>query len=286
MKQAATEATTAMSVAELEQMARRIRASCIQMAQDGKEGHLSSSLAYVDALTALYFGWLRLDPARPDDPERDRFILSKGHGCTALYATLAARGFLPRRILKEYNQEFGPLPNHSCRHALPLLEMSAGSLGQGLGVATGIAYGLRLRGSTARVAVVLGDGECNEGSVWEAAMFAAAQHLGNVLAVVDYNGIQAVGRSDEIMGHTALEEKFRSFGWNAWNVDGTRMADLLAVLAQVPVVNGQPSVIVARTRMGVSFMENDVVWHYRKPSEEEVRRALAELQARPLQGDE
>jgi transketolase len=164
--------------------------------------------------------------------------------------------------------------------------MSAGSLGQGLGVATGIAYGLRLRGSTARVAVLLGDGECNEGSVWEAAMFAAAQHLGNVLAVVDYNGIQAVGRSDEIMGHTALEEKFRSFGWNAWNVDGTRMADLLAVLAQVPVANGQPSVIVARTRMGVSFMENDVVWHYRKPSEEEVRRALAELQARPLQGDE
>lgn len=278
---------TAAAVHDIEFLkaaARRIRATCIQMAFDGREGHLSSSLGYVDMLTALYYCWLRVSPDNPADTERDRFLLSKGHGCTALYAVLAERGFLPKATLKEYNREFGPLPNHSCTHALPVLEMSAGSLGQGLGVATGMAYGLRLRKSKSRVAVLLGDGECNEGSVWEAAMFAAAQRLEQVLAIVDYNGIQAVGRSDEIMGHTSLEEKFRSFGWNAWSVDGSDMRAIVDVLGKVPVMNGRPSVIVARTRMGVSFMEDDVVWHYHKPSEEEVRRALAELKAQPLQG--
>lgn len=273
-----------MTVQELEKKAREIRATCVQMACDGKVGHLSSSLGYVDVLVALYCGWLKTFPADPANPARDRFILSKGHGCTSLYAMLADRGYFPVPLLAEYNKEKSCLPNHPCGHALPVMEMSSGSLGHGLGVATGMLYGLRLRGSGARAAVLLGDGECNEGSVWEAAMFAAAHRLENLLAVVDYNGIQAVGKSDEIMGHTSLEEKFRSFGWAAITIDGSDMKAVVAALARFPFEKGRPSAIIARTRIGVSFMENDVLWHYRVPSEEERVKALAELGAKPLYG--
>ena len=274
-----------LSVESLETTARRMRATCIQMAHDGQEGHLSSALSYVDVLTALYHGWLRFDLSDPRSPERDRFILSKGHGCTALYAVLADLGFIPKSVLREYGRENSPLPNHPCVYALPLLELSSGSLGHGLGVATGMLYGLRLRRSKARVAVLMGDGECNEGSVWEAAMFAAAHKLDALLAIVDYNGIQAVGRSDDIMGHTSLERKFKSFGWEALTIDGTDMAEIVHALGEFPLAEGRPSAIIARTKMGVSFMENDVLWHYRKPSTEELSRALEELDAQPLQLD-
>lgn len=270
-------------IAALERTARAVRASVLQMAFDGKEGHLSASLAYVDLAVALYHTFLRVDPARPDDPDRDRFLLSKGHGCTGLYAVLAERGFLPRAALRDYNVPGKPLPNHPCQHVLPLLEMSSGSLGHGLGVATGILYGLRLKNSPARAVVLLGDGECNEGSVWEAAMFAAAQKLDRLVAIVDYNGIQAVGKSDDLMGHTSLAEKFKAFGWAARDIDGTDMRTIVDTLAALPFEPGRPSAIVARTRLGVSFMEGDVLWHYRKPSADELARALAELGERPLQ---
>ena len=277
------QAPHAPEIESLERKARAVRASVLQMAFDGKEGHLSASLAYVDLAVALYHAWLRLDPAHPDDPDRDRFILSKGHGITGLYAVLAERGFLPRSALRDYNVPGQALPNHPCEHALPLLEMSAGSLGHGLGVATGMLCGLRLRNSPARAVVLMGDGECNEGSVWEAAMFAAAQKLDRLVAVVDYNGIQAVGRSDEIMGHTSLAAKFEAFGWAATTVDGHSLAELVAALDRVPFTPGRPTAIVARTRMGVSFMENNVLWHYRQPSREDLDRGLAELGERPIQ---
>ena len=164
------------------------------------------------------------------------------------------------------------------------MEMSSGSLGHGLGVATGMLYGLELRGSDSRAAVLLGDGECNEGSIWESAMFAAAHHLDRLLAIVDYNGIQAVGISDEIMGHTSLEDKFRSFGWAARTIDGSDMKSVVAALNQVPFEKNKPSAIVAKTKMGVSFMENDVLWHYRKPSEDERDKVFAELNAKPIYG--
>jgi transketolase len=263
--------------------ARQIRASCIQMAFDAQEGHLSSSLGYVDVLVALFYSWLRISPDQPRRADRDRFILSKGHGCSPLYAVMADRGFFPASLLRQYGQENSPLPNHPCVHALSALETSAGSLGHGLGLAAGMLYALRLQNAPGRAAVVMGDGECNEGSVWEAAMFAAAQRLDGLLAVVDYNGIQAVGKSDEIMGHTSLEEKFRAFGWSAVTVDGTDMPAILAELARFPRAPGKPSAIIARTRMGVSFMEDDVLWHYRKPSPDELARALAELGAQPIQ---
>lgn len=263
--------------------ARRIRATCVRMAYDGREGHLSSALSYVDVLTALFYWWLQLSPETPDNPDRDRFILSKGHGCAAYYAVLADLGIIPREKLREYNRAFCSLPNHPCLHMLPELEMSSGSLGHGLNFATGLLYAMRLRGSGGRAVVLLGDGECNEGSVWEAAMTARAQRLDRLLAIVDYNGIQAVGKTDEITGNTSLEEKFRSFGWHAKTVDGTDFAAIVESLRDCPLGQGRPCAIIARTRMGISFME-DVVWHYRKPSEDDLRRALTELGVEPLQG--
>jgi len=273
-----------MNIEALEKKAREIRATCVQMACDGKVGHLSSSLSYVDVLVALYYGWLKVFPEDPGNPGRDRFILSKGHGCSSLYVVLADLGFFPKSMLAEYNREDSCLPNHPCMHTLPVMEMSSGSLGHGLGVATGMLYGLRLRGSGSRTVVLLGDGECNEGSVWESAAFAAAHKLERLLAVVDYNGIQAVGHSDEIMGHTSLEEKFRSFGWAARTIDGSDMKSVVAALDRVPFKKDKPSAIIAKTRTGVSFMENDVLWHYRKPSEEDRVKALAELNAKPIYG--
>lgn len=269
-------------ILELEALTRAIRATCLQMAVDGKEGHLKGSISGVDILVALYRHWLRVDPRHPDEPDRDRFLLSKGHACTSYYVTLAACGFLPPETLKRYNIPGGPLPNHPCKHALPLLEISAGSLGHGLGIATGMLYGLRLKNSPARAAVLLGDGECNEGSVWEAAMFAAAQKLDKLLAIVDYNGLQSVGFTDDLMGSTSLAEKFKAFGWGVVEVDGHDIAALIAALDRFPFEPGRPSALIARTRLGVSFMEGDILWHYRKPSREELERALAELNARPI----
>ncbi|MBI3628009.1 MAG: transketolase [Candidatus Rokubacteria bacterium] len=265
--------------------ARQIRATVVQMAHDGKEGHLSSSLSCVDVLVALYNGWLNESPDRPKHPDRDRFFMSKGHACSALYAVLADRGFIPTDWLTDYATPDARLRNHPDRYALPLLECSFGSLGQGLGIATGVLYGLRLDGNDApRAVVLMSDGECNEGSVWEAAMFAAAQRLDRLLAVVDYNRVQAVGRSDDLMGHTSLEEKFRAFGWGARTISGNDMAEVVRALAEFPFEPGRPSALIARTTggAGVSFMEDDVLWHYRVPSTEDLQKALAELGERPL----
>ncbi|MFN8543840.1 MAG: transketolase [Candidatus Binatia bacterium] len=273
-----------MLIGALEQHCRVVRATCVQLAHDARHGHLGSALSCVEAVVALYHTWLRVASGAPRDPARDRFVLSKGHGCTALYAVLAERGFFPREWLTTYAQTDSPLPDHPCRHALPALECSSGSLGHGLGIATGMLYGMRLRGREGRAAVLMSDGECNEGSVWEAAMVAAAQGLGGLLALVDYNGIQAVGRSDAIMGHTSIAEKFRAFGWEARTVDGNDVGAVVAALAAVPFAPGKPSALVLRTRKGagVSFMEDEVLWHYRVPSDDDLARALAELGARPL----
>jgi transketolase len=233
----------------------------------------------MDLLVALYSGFLRVSPDDPRGRGRDRFVMSKGHGVTALYAVLADRGFIPPDWLERYATDDSPLPNHPCVHALPLLECSTGSLGHGLGMAAGMAYGMRLDGNPARAVVLMSDGECNEGSVWESAMFAAAQRLEGVLAIVDNNGVQAVGRSDEIMGHTSLAEKFAAFGWATRRVDGNDPAEIQAALDTFPFEPGRPSALIARTRggAGVSFMEDQILWHYRVPSEDDVARALEEL---------
>lgn len=268
----------------LETKAAQIRATCVQMAHDGKVGHLGSALSCVDGLVALYHTWLKVAPETIRDPDRDRFILSKGHACTSHYAVLADLGFVPMDYLRRYAVRGEPMSDHPCRHALDVLECSTGSLGHGLGIATGMLYGLRLSGSPARAAVMLSDGECNEGAVWESAMFAAAQKLDKLLAMVDYNRLQAVGRSDEIMGHTSLEEKFRAFGWGARTVDGNDMRAVVDALGRFPLEAGRPTAIILRTRKGagVSFMEDQVLWHYRVPSDEDLSGALAELGAEPI----
>jgi transketolase len=271
---------------ELTKMAGRIRATCVKMAFDAKESHLSSALSCVDILTVLFGGFLNYyDGGKSRKLERDRFILSKGHGCSALYATMAAFKIISPELLEEYSRTNSALPNHPCKYALPQLEISSGSLGHGLGIAGGILYGLRLdQNSKSRAVVLMSDGECNEGSVWEATMFAAAQKLTNLLAIVDYNGSQAVGKSDVLMGFTSLEEKFHSFGWEAISVNGNNISVLIDVLNKFPFSTEKPSVIIANTvsGAGVSFMEKDQIWFYRSPSRQDLDRALVEIGEEPL----
>lgn len=273
-----------VKISFLEKKARQIRATCIQMAYDGKVGHLGGTLSYIEALLALYYYWLKISPQTINDINRDRFILSKGHACTAYYAVLADRGYIPTEWLSRYARTNEPLSDHPCKHALNILECSSGSLGHGLGIATGMLYGLRLQGSPARVAVLMSDGECNEGSVWEAAMFAAAKKLENLVALIDYNKIQAVGRSDEIMGYASLEDKFKAFGWGACTVKGNDICSVIKALDRFPLKKGSPSAIILSTKKGagISFMEDKVLWHYRVPSEEDLKSALTELGESPI----
>jgi transketolase len=277
---------------ELQKKAREIRATCIKMACDARETHLSSALSCVDILTVLFGGFLNYGGgATGSSPLRDRFILSKGHGCSAMYATLVAFGILPEGLLKTYSKKDSSLPNHPCKYALPLLEISTGSLGQGLGVASGMLYGLRLDGNNAsRAVVLLSDAECNEGSTWEAAMFSAAQNLHNLLAIVDNNGYQAVAKTTEVMGDTLLEEKFRSFGWEAVVADGNDINALTETLARFPFSQSKPSAIIARTAVaaGINCMEGNHSWFYRSPQQGDVDNAVKELGASPIcsSGDE
>ena len=273
-------------VHELERTARRVRATCVRMAFDGREGHLTSALSCVDLLVALYNGWLRVDPKDPLSPSRDRFLFSKGHAASALYAVLAAAGLVPPETLAQYAKADSPFPNHPCRKMLKWLEISSGSLGHGLGIGTGMAYSLALRGIDARVVVMMSDGECNEGSVWESAAFACAHRQDRLLAIVDNNNMQAVGRTDALMGHTSFEEKFRAFGWHAITIDGHDMRQIVEALARVPFSAGRPSAIIAKTvgGKGVTFMEDQTLWHYRAPSEADLAGACAELGEEPLYG--
>lgn len=271
-------------ISVLKKKATQMRATCIQMARDGKEGHLSSALSCLDVLVALYSGWLNVSAENPEDPARDRFIFSKGHAATALYAVLADHGFIPKEMLGTYAQSGSPLPNHPCKHSLPLVEMSSGSLGHGLGVANGMQYGFKVDGIKRRSVVLMSDGECNEGSVWEAAMFSVAHKLDNILAIVDNNNLQAVGRTDALTGFASFEDKFRAFGWSARTINGNNMAEIVQALADFPFEKGKPSAIIAKTTgaAGVSFMEDQTLWHYRCPSKEDVEKAFAELGEMPI----
>ncbi len=271
----------------LKRKSQELKATCIRLAHDGKEGHLNGALSSVDILIALYYGFLNVNPQSPQDPARDRLLFSKGHACTSLYAILADRGFFPKEWLADYAKDDSPLPSHPCKHALPILEVSAGSLGHGLGVGAGIAYSHQLRSNPSRVVAVISDGECNEGSTWEAATFAAQHNLSNLVVVVDYNGVQSVGRAPQLLGDaSSVEARFSAFGWDACQVDGHDIPGMIATLGKVPFQERKPSAIIARTRAGsgVSFMEDQVLWHYRVPSDEEVQKAMRELN-QPTEGD-
>jgi len=265
--------------AELDVLSRRLRAKLVEMSHRAKAAHLGSALSCVDILVALYWTVLNIDPANPQDPLRDRFILSKGHAAAALYATLAARGFFPESFLDSYGAPGTRLEEHPGPRCLPGVEAATGSLGHGLPIGVGMALAGRIRHQGYRVFVLLSDGECNEGSVWEAAMFAAARKLERLLVVVDFNKWQATGRSREVMALDPLGDKWKAFGWNVHEIDGHDVNALCTILAKVPDASGRPIAVVAHTvkGKGVSFMEDDNNWHYRIPDADDLARARKEL---------
>ncbi len=236
-------------------------------------------MSCADIMVAAYAEILSIDPAQPDDPDRDRFILSKGHATAVLFATLAEFGFFPSSLLASFGQDGGDLAEQMGPRCAPGVEAATGSLGHGLSLGIGMALAGRLQGRSYRVVVLMGDGECNEGSVWEAAMFAAKNQLANVTAIIDCNGWQGIGRTDEILALDPLMEKWQAFGWNACEIDGHDFPSLIRAMQAAPAADGRPTAIIARTikGRGVSFMEDDNNWHYRIPNDDELQAALAEL---------
>ncbi|MEW6771187.1 MAG: transketolase [Bacillota bacterium] len=266
-------------VRKLEKKAKEIRRYIILMTAAAGSGHPGGSLSATDIVTALYFAVMKLDPRRPDDPDRDRFVLSKGHAAPLLYAVLAERGFFPREELMTLRKLGSRLQGHPDMRKLPGVEMSTGSLGQGLSAANGMALAARLDGRNYRVYVLLGDGECQEGQVWEAAMAAAHYRLDNLTAFLDYNGLQIDGPVEEVMSLGPLADKWRAFGWHVIEIDGHDFAEILDAVAQAKETKGKPTMVVARTvkGKGVSFMENQVDWHGTAPKAEQAARAMQEL---------
>ena len=258
--------------------ARRIRAHALRMVYAAKSSHIGSCLSIADILAVMYTRILRLDPANPGDALRDRFILSKGHAAAVLYAALAERGFFAESLLDTYCQDGSPLTGH-ISHAVQGVEVSTGSLGHGLPIATGMALALRADHSSARVFCLLSDGECDEGSNWEAILFAPHHKLDNLVAVVDFNKIQSFGTVRQVLNLDPLAEKWRTFGWHTIEVDGHDLADLEHVFGAVPADPGRPTAVIAHTTKGkgVSFMEEKLEWHYKSPSSEQLERALAEV---------
>jgi transketolase len=266
-------------VAALAHQAAKLRMRVIQMSHRAKSAHLASSLSCCDIVTAAYWDVCRIDPAKPTDPFRDRFILSKGHAATALYTALAFRGFFPEALLDTYCKDGGMLAEHPPARLLPGVEAATGSLGHGLPIGVGMALAGRMRGETFRVYALLSDGENNEGSVWESAMFAAAQKLENVCVIIDYNKWQATARSNETLQLAPLRDKWAAFGWDAHEIDGHDIGTVASTMRNVPNGSGKPVALIAHTvkGKGVSFMEDDNNWHYRAPTAEEVVKAHKEL---------
>jgi transketolase len=263
----------------IEQIARELRGTVIEMTHQAKPAHLASALSCIDILAVLYWSILRIDPARPLAEDRDRFILSKGHAALALYAVLTRRGFSSAETLATFNNNGGKLAEHPGPQCIPGVEAATGSLGHGLPIGNGLALAARLARRDYRVFVLLSDGECNEGSVWEAAMFAGGQKFANLCAIVDFNKWQATGRSQDVLALDPLPQKWEAFGWDTVRLDGHDLDALAATLSDLPRQSGKPLAIIADTvkGKGVSFMEDDNNCHYRVPTLEEVDAAKKEL---------
>ena len=255
-----------------------IRAHVLRMTHQARSSHVGSSLSMADILAVLYTTVLCVDPTKPNWPERDRFILSKGHGCAGVYAVLAERGFFPVEWLDTYYQDGSHLAGH-ITHSVPGVEVSTGSLGHGLSIGCGMALAGKRDERHYRVFVLLSDGECDEGSTWEAVLFASHHGLSNLIAIVDYNKMQALGTVKEVLDLEPLVEKWQAFGWAVREIDGHNFEQIENALLSVPFEPEQPSCIIAHTikGKGVSFMENQLIWHYYSPDKEELSRALIEL---------
>ena len=260
-------------------LARSIRARSVRMVHRARASHIGSCLSMADLLAVLYGEVLRLDPARPDWPERDRCIVSKGHAAAIVYAVLAERGFFPVEQLDSYTMDGSLLAGHVTR-TVPGVEVSTGSLGHGLPIGCGMALAGVRDGTPGRVFVVLSDGELDEGSNWEAILFAPQHRLDNLVAIVDYNEIQSFGAVSDVLELEPIEDKWRAFRWAVRTVDGHDHGQLREALAAVPFEPGKPSVIIARTvkGKGVEYMERQLLWHYRSPSDDQLAEAMREIE--------
>ena len=268
----------AQQVSATEELALRLRRHVVRMCGEGGGSHVGSGLSVADIIAVLYGEVLRVDPADPGWPDRDRFILSKGHAGACVYAALAERGFFPSSLLDQHYRNGSRLSGHVSHKGVPGVELSTGSLGHGLGVGAGMAMQLRRQGGDQRVYVVLSDGDCDEGSTWEAVLFAAHHKLSNICAVVDYNKLQSLGSVSETLELEPFVQKWRAFGWTALRIDGHDHGALKDAFAEA-AAGLRPTCILADTvkGRGVSFMENQVLWHYRSPRGEELMAALREL---------
>lgn len=266
---------------ELRALARKLRSHSLRMISQAKTSHVGSCLSVADILAVLYGSELRIDPKQPAWPDRDRLIMSKGHAAAILYAAVAEAGFMPTERLSEYTRNGGQLYGHATHWGVPGIEMSSGSLGHGLPVGTGMALTAKRDGQPWRVFVVMSDGECDEGSNWEAMLFAGHHKLDNLVIVIDYNKIQSLDFVDKTIGLEPLAEKLSAFGWAVREVDGHDVSAIRRTLESLPFQPGRPNAVIAHTikGKGVSWMEGKVLWHYRPPAEDELAKALAEVEA-------
>ena len=274
-------------VTELSIIANNVRKHALTAVYSAASGHPGGSLSVADVLTLLYFEVMNVDPKNPKMEDRDRFVLSKGHTAPALYATLAEKGFFPKEELKSLRHIGAMLQGHPCI-SIPGVDMSSGSLGQGISVACGMALSGKLTSDTYKVYTILGDGEIEEGQVWEAAMFAAHYKLDNLVAVVDNNGLQIDGKIEDVMSPYPIVDKFAAFGWHVITADAHDFDSLEKAFNEAETVCGQPCVIVMKSikGKGVSFMENNVSWHGSAPNKEQYEQAVAEIneQLKSLEG--
>ncbi|WP_373163247.1 transketolase [Agathobaculum sp. Marseille-P7918] len=266
---------------ELSIQATKARLLAVKMVHDAASGHPGGSLSCMDILTTLYFDVMHVDPNQPQDPDRDRFVMSKGHCSPAVYSVLALRGFFPEEDLKMFRSIDGHMSGHVEMH-VPGVDMSTGSLGQGISAAVGMALGGKYNKKSYRVYAIMGDGEIAEGQVWEAMLAAAKFKLDNLCAVVDVNGLQIDGKTEDVMPTEPLDQKFEAFGWHVIKIDGHDYEAIENAFAEAESIKGKPTMILAKTikGKGVSFMENDAGWHGKAPNDEQYAQAKAELEAR------
>jgi transketolase len=250
------------------------------MTHQSNSSHIGSCLSIAELLAVLYKGILNVDPHNPESPDRDRFILSKGHAAAAYYAALAECGFFPTELLNTFAQDGSRLPGHATRDLVPGVEVSTGSLGHGLSIGCGMALVGKWDKKDYRVFALLSDGECDEGSTWEAVLFAPHHKLDNLVAIVDYNKIQSFGSVKDVLDLEPLADKWRAFGWGVREIDGHNVTEIRETLLRVPFESERPSCVIAHTikGKGVSFMENQLAWHYKSANKEELEKALEELQ--------
>jgi transketolase len=267
------------TIKKLEQKTKIIRSYIIKMLAEAGSGHPGGSLSAVEIVTALYFHVMNIKPEEPYWPDRDRFVLSKGHAAPVLYAALAEKGFFPVEELWKLRKTGAMLQGHPDMKGTPGVEISTGSLGQGLSAANGMALAARLDGRKSRIYVLLGDGEVEEGQVWEAAMAAAYYKLDNLMVFVDHNHLQIDGHVEEVMSPEPLKDKFNAFGWHVVEIDGHNLEEIIQAVETAKGIKGKPTVAIAETikGKGVSFMENQVDWHGKAPSREQMKKALEEL---------